>query len=166
MRRMKIEPMTFYPVTEYDSINPSNDFVNFYISEEITNIIKKSPHAITMVFDESTVSGAYSGAVYIKMFPAKPDPNYSGDMILAYFGIINVDENYNLTISCSIYSQDKWAQFQISRNYNPEVSTNHFASLFNNRLIGLKDVGSGIGNLINYSIDPVSDSLSITTMEI
>ena len=166
MRRMKIEPMKFYPVTEFDPINPSNDYVNFYLSKGITNIIKKTPYAITMVFDESTVSGSYGGAVYIKMFPAKPDPNYSGDMIVSYFGIINVDEHYELTVTCSIYTQEKRAKFQISRNYNPEVTENHFASLFKNRLIGLENIGSGIGNLINYSIEPVSDSLKITTMEI
>lgn len=166
MRRMKNEPMTFYPVTEYEQIDPSNDYLNFYLSEDITQIIKKSPYAITMVFDAATVSGNYSGSVYIKMLPTKPDPNYSGEMMLSYFGVIKVDEYYDLVVSCNINSNNKRAIFQISRNYNPEVTDTHFATFFKNRLVGLENIGYGIGNLINYSIEPVSDSLSVTTLEI
>ena len=111
---MKIEPMTFYPVKDFEEIGPSVDYVNFYLSEGITNIIKQSPHALTMVFDEAAVGGNYGGSVYIKMMPTKPDPNYSGDMIISYFGVIKVDEYFELIVNCSINRYDKRAIFNIS----------------------------------------------------
>ena len=166
MRRMKEEPMVFYPITEYEILNKNDDFVNFYLSDDITKLLLKSPHAITMVFDESTVSGNHGGTVHVKMLPAKVEPNDQNYTIISYFGLIRVDEYYDLNVSCTLYSNEKRAQIQISRNYEPQVTQTHFATLFEDRLVVLEDAGYGIGNLINYSIEPVSDSLIIKTTEI
>ena len=166
MRRMKIEPMTFYPVKDFEQILPSTDYVDFYLSEGITKIIKKSPHAITMVFDEAAVSGNYSGSVYIKMMPTKPDPNYTGNMILSYYGVIRLDEYYDLIVTCSINDYDKKAMVEIARSENPIFPDAHLATVFENRLETLYNNGYGIGNLINYSIEPVSNSFIVKTIEI
>ena len=166
MRRMKIEPMTFYPVTEYQNIDPSDDYVNFYLNEGITKIIKKSPHAITMVFDEAAISNNYGGSVFVKMFPTRLDPNYSGDMIFSYFGAISVDDDNVLVVYGSIDTHDKRPIFTLSQKYKPELTTAHFGQIFKTRLETLENIGHGIGNLINYSIEPVSDSLIIETADI
>lgn len=163
MRRMKIEPMTFYPVTELQET--TSDYIALYLNSDITKKLKTSPHAIYLLITANAVCADHGGALEFKMMPAKsnaPEDN----LVCAYFDIKVTDDNRRVYAYCYLYDEDnKACVFLELRNLDGTLVTD-FGQSFNSILTSYESKGFGLGNLINIAIEPVSNSVSVLSYEV
>lgn len=152
MRRMKPEPLETYPITEYQNVG---DGIDLIIRGPLADKLKDSPHALILrMCGQLGGIKDHAGAIELKMNPGKV---ISGNAEkYSYFGTMDTGEQTILIVYAYVYKSQNENMLTITLNWNNQIA--ELVNYFEDRVQYYIGLGYNLGDLINISIEPVSES--------